>query len=914
MFPRSTSAIRSRLLLIAVTLAAPAAGLAQDATITVTDKIIRYAADMPPLGLNSFGDVGGTPHSAGNLIFDPGFEPATMRDLYHVIDSGEDKGKRWITLDGSGTSDYLLYTTGTYSGASMRAYRFLDAAGKPLQPTITAAWADGGKLIDGKQGRSLVKLFDTTVVAAGAPNFPEGGWLAPSPDKFEDWVKLPKDKVAEYKNQWRVYYESDQPLQMDDVVMFQKTVYWPEASAFHPRVAEKGVRSTWTEVIGKVKYIPLPSDAPPEMNGGHGAMQLTPEGGVGQVWHKLFCATGRSDAKWYSSLEEGLKYRYEAWVKTTGNTGKITFGFGENMPNSLAKGYFGTKIEQTFDVTSQWQRVGFEFTAPHTPAEGNIDGAILHFEGDGPLLVDNVKLQPVYQEGDAEKPFVIDQKLFKEMMRTQPPTGHKGAQRIWAGLSDGKVEALCSWTPDNKLSPGGVGVNVSPNLDTTLPKALTIIEATGDSPETRMVPWIIMQITDTEDEYRQLIEYLAAPYDPAKDSPQTKPMAYLRTQQRGNNRPWADDFRQIIIEYGNENWHNRKNASWIGLGRYGAVHQAGPEYGMWARYMTDQMAKSPYWNGEKFKLVLGGNYSTHVDPDGTVGGYGQEATQYSGGINAYEGHATYVGPRWETGDHSETTIDDNGVQKTLLAYRGGLNKEWAKQAAANDALHAKGFHTALAAYEGGPSGFGLRAKSAEEDKAGEYYGKSSAMAAAMLDAWIDAWRLGWGYQCYFTYGQGHWWNSHTSFANGFRASPSFEVQCLINRYMANMDMVEADVKGGPMLTVARTRTAAEIKKGKPAEMSKVPAVYAHAMLDANRLSVSVVNLDLSAAHRVQIKLPIASAKAITAHGLTGGPRDTNVESSKATIDDQTLDAAALKNGTFTAELKPGTGTIFVFEK
>jgi len=914
MLSRSKSIVRTKLFLIAATLAAPAMGLAQDATITVTDKVIRPAADMQPLGLNSFGDVGGTPHSAGNLIFDPGFEPATMRDLYRVIESGEDKGKRWISLDGPGTSDYLLYYNGTYSGASMRAYRFLDGEGKPLQPTISAAWAEGGKLIDGKAARAFVKLFDTTVVAAGAPDFPEGGWLAPTPDKFEDWQKLPKEKVAEYKKQWRVYYESDQPLQMDDVVMFEKTVYWPDAKTFHPRIAgDKGAHSTWNEVIGKVKYIPLPSDAPPEMNGGRGAMQVTPEGGVGQVWHKLFCATGRSDAKWYSSLEEGVKYRYEAWVKTNGNAGKVTFGFGENMPTSLPKGYFGTKIEQTFDVTGQWQRVGFEFTAPHTPAEGNIDGAILRFEGDGPFLVDNVKLQPIYKDGDADKPFVIEQKLFNELMRSQPPTGHKGAERIWAGLSDGKVQSLCSWTPDTKINLG-VGVGVSPNLDTTLPKALTIIEATGDSPETRMVPWIMMQITDTEDEYRQMIEYLAAPYDPAKDSPQTKPMAYMRTLQRGNNRPWADEFRQIIIEYGNENWHNRKNKDWIGLGRYGAIHQAGPEYGLWAKYMTGEMAKSPYWNGDKLKIVLGGNYSAHLNPDGTVGGFGQEATQYSGGINAYEGHATYVGPRWETGDHSQTTIDDDGVQKTLLGYRGGLYKEWADQAAANEALHAKGFHTDLAAYEGGPSGFGLRAKSPEEDKAGEYYGKSSAMAAAMLDAWVDAWRMGWTYQCYLNYGQGRWWNSHTSFANGFHPSPSFEMQCLINRYMANMDMVDAQVTGGPTVSTAETRKPSEMKKGKPPETIKIPAIYAHAMSDANRVSVSVVNLDLSAAHRVQIKLPINSAKAISAHGITGDARDTNLEALKAQIDDQTLDATELKNGTFTAELKPGTGKIFVFEK
>jgi hypothetical protein len=254
-----------------------------------------------------------------------------------------------------------------------------------------------------------------------------------------------------------------------------------------------------------------------------------------------------------------------------------------------------------------------------------------------------------------------------------------------------------------------------------------------------MVPWLIMQVTHREDEYRQLVEYLAAPYDPARDTPESKPMACKRARQRGHGRPWTDDFREIIIEFGNENWHNRVNANWIGLGRFGHVHGGGREYGVWGRYMIDEMKRSPYWDESTLRVCFGGNYSARVNDDGSVSGYGQEATVAAGGANDYHSHATYIGPRWETGESSQTTIDDRGVQKTLLAYRMAKEEEWSRQAATDRRLHEMGFKTRMSAYEGGPSGFGLRAKTPEEDRAGEYYGKSCAMGTAVLDSWLDAW-------------------------------------------------------------------------------------------------------------------------------------------------------------------------------
>jgi hypothetical protein len=872
--------------------------------ITVTTDVLRPASALEPLGFNGFGDSGGSPVSDGNLISQSGFEPATLRILHRVIESGEENGRRWITLDGPGTSNWRLHRNGTFSGAEMRVYRFVDADGQPL-PYRDSKRAEGGAIIVLSNATACIPLLTTRVLPKGAPDLPEGGWVVNGPESREEWDALTKDQQIELVRTSRVYYESPEPLRMDDVVIFSREFIWPDPADFHPRLAKEPAQSSWIPVIGEARFVATPDGAPAECH--EGVLQLTSTDGVAQVWHKLFGGPARADATWYGTLEEGLTYRYEAWVKGA-VLGTLTLGFGENQPGSLAKGYFGdASLNKSFPVTDSWTRVGFEFTAPATPPNGGIEGAILRYEGEGTLLVDNVKLQPVYEPGDADKSYVIPRRMLEALLESQPVSGRKGAARIGSGLSLSPMTKLLAADPASRIQfPGRVQLGALGR--TSIPHALQILEATGTSPETRLVPWIITQITHTEQEYLQLIEYLAAPYDPATDTPESKPLAFLRTQQRGHNRPWADDFRQIMIEPGNENWHNRANPDWIGLGRFGAVHGAGTDYGLWGRHIIETMQKSPYWK-QHMRVCFGGNYQADVLPDGSVTGYAELATQAARGANHAIGHATYIGPRWETKESGQSTIDDAGVQRTLLAYRSAKAEEWAKAAAAVRKLGELGMTVELVAYEGGPSGFGLRAKTPEEDRAGEYYGKSYAMGTAMLDSALDAWAKGWTHQCYHTFGQGKWWTSHTSISQGFRPAPAWLIQTLINRTLANRDLLKTEVTGAPVLTTQLPG------RGKDAEpiAKEVSTVHAHAFGDAKALAVAVVNLDLANPAPVEVRLPIASATSITLHTLAGGPRDTNLDALTVSLETKSLDAAQLKDGVFTATIPPGSPAVFTFE-
>ena len=881
--------------------------------VQVGQEVIAPAGELEPLGVNAFGDIGGLDESSGNLIHQSGFEMIHMRNLYRVLDCGKEKGFYWITLDGPSTSDHLRYYTGMYSGAALRAYRFVDEQGIAL-PIEENGHVQGGKIINMAGLDHVVKLFETTVVPKGHKTFPRGGWIADTPgiNGYDKWEEIGEEGQERIAKQWRVYYQGKIPLRTDDLVIFSKTEAWPQLEDYHPRVRGEGVKSTWQTFKGSMKHIRTPKNVPVSVQAETGIAELTPENGVVDIWHKMFGNPNRDDAFFYTTLDEGQRYHYEVWAKVDdGGSGRLHLGFGEHYEGAWEHGYFGHKLGQTFDVNDKWTKYAFTFTGPKAPNSGGIEGAFIHYEGENKLYIDNVKMFPIYSNADVHKPFVIQKTLFNELMSTQPKEGKKGALRSWNMMSPASMDALLRWTNASSVDHEGhvQVISLDPQAQgTTTPKALTIMEATGDTAQTRMVPWLITQVTHDELEYMQLIEYLAAPYDPKLDTPTSKPFAFRRTQHRGHNRPWIEDFREVIIEIGNENWHNRQMEGWIGVGRYGQIHRGGAEMGVWNKYLVQHMRKSPYWDSDKIKICVGGNYYYGIDdgPD-WARGFGQEAVLKSEDTADYHSHATYIGPRWETGESSQKQINDAGVQKTLLSYRSAIELEWEGQEKAHIQLQEMGFHAKMSAYEGGPSGFGLWAETAEEERAGEYYGKSLAMGTAVLDSWLDAWQKGWGYQCYLTYGQGKWWNSHTSKAHGFRPSPGFLITGIVNQTMANRDKLSVQVVGAPSM---RVRVEVEDKMRE----RDVQLLQAHAFGDTAYLAVAISNLSLTQHQEVQLRVPFKKAKRIVAYSLTGDPRDTNLDDYMVRLLSKQIETTELVDGLMKFTVPAGMPLVLCFEK
>ena len=747
------------------------------------------------------------------------------------------------------------------------------------------------------------------------------------------WQPSPSPNVAAYRLKrsvapaagqvQRVYVTADTPpLQPWDYIALQRRF----DNNFDMRYVNSRVRGIgnpmdapgwyWNGDLAKLTFslVPHPQPVPAEMvDPGQTCMKVVAAAGEQSISQYTFIGTEHGgESLWYGQLEPGKDYRLEVWLMQQGlaDRGTVTFSFGRGYPD----------IHKTFQVTGRWGRYTFAFSGPPRPRDPWHFGPTFTFTGPGTLYMDNCRVFRCDSPQDADKLYVPNATVLDELLRSQPESGVKGAHRVWVLPRDATMDSILSWHANSSVSPNW-STSVGGTMDMTLPMALDFDLDTGADAQSRMRPWITIQhILHSEQDWLNFIEYLAAPYDPKVDSPLSKPWAYLRYKERGVGTPWTDEFSSIVVEFGNETWHNSHFADWIGFYTYNAIHQGGREYGLFTRYLCETMMKSPYWKSQgldrKIRFALGANYDGRVEADGRVRGYGEEAMQ----ANPYAtilGHANYVGPKWETGDYSARTYDDHGVQECLLSFLTGPQAGQIRMGKARDTLAAAGDVYDIAAYEGGPGGYALPGSaSAEQVETNEKYGKSLAQAVGALDAWMRSYAYGWTDQCFLGYGQGTHWNSHTVFADGFRPSPAWLALALRNRY-ARGDLMQVTEQSTPT-----------ILDGK----NTYPLIGAYAMRDGARWSVIVVSRKLDGKHDgadfgnghspVTLHLPFAGAGKIALHKLTGDPRQSNQDAMNITLQSQDVPADALAGGTFKVDgrtgggpggMPPGSIFLYVFE-
>ena len=888
------------------------------ADFTVTTKVIRKADDIEPIGVNRTGDPGGTNYSRNTFIHQSGNEPINLRLMARFCYKFPDGG---IRIDSGTTWWNGTLRSGFFSGADVRVYRLVDEQGNKL--ALKPAMKKRGYMtIDPSAADHVVFVGKTRVAPMGDKKHPLGGWVAVSKPS----ARKPGHVEADLER-CRVYLVDDMDLHPGDYIFFEKRVL-----GIDPGTIKAGDKIRWPwkcrncEPSLEYHSTPLPKEMlfPGEsclrIDGREGACELS------QPY--LFSARGG----YYGPLESGKRYRVEVWLRQSGIQGPVEFSFSK----------FYQEVKREFEVTGRWRRFTCDFVGRELEGK-RLYGPKFTFTGPGTLWMDNCRIFRYDSERERDAVFTPGKLTLEKLIDSQPPTGRKGALRFWDGLGQMSMKSLLSMHGDSRAAVNAAACYIRGTR--SLPYALMYTEATGDSPETRMVPWLIIQVTFTEPEYRGLIEYLGDPYDPKVDTPESKPWAHMRYTQRGHGRPWTDTFREIIIEFGNENWHNRFPLFpfWIGFGEYSAIHQGGKEYGIWTRYYIEQIIKHPCWKarnlGRKIKFCLGGNYFGKIDAKtGKVTGYGQEATQ-ANGYNSYEGHAVYVGPLWELGQEVRRPLNDDGFQSTLLAYEAGHRKRQENISATYFKLRELGFTKhRLGSYEGGPSGFSItgRGLTKEDRRAIQTYGHSLAIGVASLDCWLDTYRLGWSYHCYYFYGQGRGWNSHSTMDHGFLASPAFLAMKMRNHVIRG-DMLAVDVRSVPTLlygqatSFAKARAGKKRRRRKPAKR-KVPLVKCYAFRDSNRYAVAVLSLKLDGRHNgqdfgdgytpVKLRLPFKRAAKVTLYKLVGDPRDTNMTERKVRLERRSLRASAVQGGVLKIDgrtgggkkgMPPGTAFVYVFE-
>ena len=608
---------------------------------------------------------------------------------------------------------------------------------------------------------------------------------------------------------------------------------------------------------------------------------------------------GSAESLWYGQLEPGKKYHMEAWLRQIDlkNDGLVIF--------SMGKGY--ADIHQAFKVSNEWKKYSFDFIGPAYPKTEGVFGPTFVFSGPGKLWMDNCKISRYDAIEDADKTYTPNHTVIQELLKSQPQTGPKGAHRIWFLNRDATMSDLLSWHANSRVSVDWL-TQVGASTEMTIPMGLEFDLQTGVDAKSRMRPWLVMQhLLHSEEDWQHFVEYLAAPYDPKVDTPQAKPWAYRRYAQRGIGTPWTDEFSQITIEFGNETWHNGHFPDFLGFGMFGAIHQGGKEYGLFTRYLCEAMKKSPYWKTQdldhKIRFALGGNYDGQVNWRGKVWGYGEEAMK----ANPYAtilGHANYVGPKWETGEYASRNYTDEGIQKCLVSFLSGSQENQMKMGQARDALAKSNHDYDLAAYEGGPGGFALPGSvKPEEVETNEKYGKSLAQAVAALDAWMRSYEYGWTDQCFFSYGQGSHWNSHTPFAEGFRPGPAWLAMTLRNRY-ASGDLMKVEETSIPKVQVGG---------------SEYPAMSVYAFREKTTWSVMVLSRKLDGFTPANLRLPFTKATKITLHKLSDDPRQTNRDKMNVEIESLEIPAPLLKEGNLAVNERSGgskegmpAGSIFFY--
>lgn len=744
----------------------------------------------------------------------------------------------------------------------------------------------------------------------------------PSPSPNAALYRLKRSTAPKAQQMQRAFVTAETPtLEPWDYVVIERRFGNFDMRYVNPRV--RGIGNPvnapgwyWNGDLSKLSFslVPHPKPVPPEMDDpGETCMEVKAAAGEQTISQYVFIGTGMGgESIWYGQLEPGKKYRLEVWLRQEGlgNDGAVTFSYGKGYP----------AIKQTFKVTGEWKKYTYDFEGTERPGKLWHFGHQFAFAGPGTLWMDNCRVFRYDRAEDAEKLYVPNATVLDELLKSQPATGRKGTHRIWFLSRDATLSSILSWHAGSNVRPDW-RTAVEGTMHMTLPMGLMFDLATGPDAQSRMRPWLVLQhILHSEADWLNLVEYLAAPYDPKTDTPQSKPWAFRRFQQRGSGTPWTDEFETITVEFGNETWHNGHFDDWLGFSTRGAIHQGGREYGLFMTYLINNIKQSPYWNLQKLdtkiRFALGANYDGRIDKDGVVRGYGEEAMQACPGAT-YLGHANYVGPKWETGDYSARNYDDHGVQECLLSFLRDPEAGQIKMGKARDALAKSHHEYDIAAYEGGPGGFALPGSATPQQvETNEKYGKSLAQAVGALDAWMRSYLYGWTEQCYLVYGQGNHWASHTWFSEGFRPSPAWLALALRNRY-ASGDLMAVEEKSVPTL-----------QRGK----GTYPLAGAYAMREQDRWALFVVSRKLDGKHdnadfgdgctAVTMHLPFAKARKVTLHKLAGDPRLTNRD--KMNIAPQSLDipASALDKGVFSVNeqsggskggLPPGSIFLYVFE-
>lgn len=410
-------------------------------------------------------------------------------------------------------------------------------------------------------------------------------------------------------------------------------------------------------------------------------------------------------------------------------------------------------------------------------------------------------------------------------------------------------------------------------------------------------PWLQIEFTLDEAEWRGLVEYMAAPYDPAVDTPEAKPWAYRR-YKHGQAAPYSQVFERMLFEFSNENWNRIMPFNLAGVemtdAATGEVYNSAEVYGLLQEYTIGVMKSSPYWDATmeaRSEFVLGGWNSRDFGYNAALHSPSSEhvlVADYNGGWDAGEGPS----------DDLESALTQALNYPGQASWPATIRFREDRDAF----VQASGIEVDIGTYEAGPGynidGLNGVSMTMEMVEFENQVMKSLAAGTATLDSFLNHATHGAKLQNFFTFSRNrNYWTSHAEMRNGGQAYSSWMALALYNNHGQ-----------GDFLNVLPERVPTRVAEavGRRERMEAMPEVAVHATRSGDRLAVFALSRKLQGATPLRLELPITSAETVTLHRLQGDPAANNLEAKNVAPE-----SIPLPDGAFARsfELTPERGAV-----
>jgi hypothetical protein len=537
----------------------------------------------------------------------------------------------------------------------------------------------------------------------------------------------------------------------------------------------------------------------------------------------------------YDGFETGHTYELSLWLKQSGvANGSMTFRLS---PLGLTHTFTG--------ITGNWQKFTWAFNAVPN-STGQTPSVHFDFNAPGTMWYDNIRM---YDTTSGAQPDSWDPRQFAALQAFAP-----GTMRIWSNFSSSagsyQFWSLDSWLADEEHSRSNFAIGAQVETDSNLehlPTSLAYAKDIGTS------PWLIVNMSLSEQEWSNLIDYLCAPAG----------QGYAVNRPANHPGPYTADFSTIYVEFGNEEWGTQ----------YTPVNG---NYGQWMHYMLSQaIAGKSYFDSTKIKFI--GNSFTKGPSFASTAAVAAPEVSVFDYYNYVSGNTSLTGDAYYQSDLLQLPETNKALIDAIVSTQQA------------DAMAGHPYQ--VAAYEGGPG---------DDTNTNSHIGDTSLAAGVMtLDVDLYSSQQGFGAQNLFLYSTYNPavpspYTTHSTFATGLVPHPVWEALQMRNQHAH-----------GPMVLVGTNQDPVST------DGMAVPLIATYAFHDTSGGSdvaeVFVLSRDLNNTTPVTLHFPGVPTSSATLYTLTGDPRGNNDSGLMIPVTSSSVTMA--QNYTF--NMPPGSVYLFV---